>query len=135
MRRSGQLRQRNYNGQHLESDAFLGVFVLWGRVHEVEFALVLHYICDTWVLPYRDDRLGDPWVKGDMRVWVDLVVQEIVAVVSIVWVPRFYIELSHCSYQGLGAIQDVLVYRQPVQGQLIFCVPVLVDDLHLFHDR
>lgn len=70
-----------------------------------------------------------------MRIRIDLVVQKVVAVISVMWVPWLDIELSHRSYQGFGTIQDILVYRQPIQRQLIFCVPVLMDNLHLFHNR
>ena len=66
-----------------------------------------------------------------MRVRIDLIAQQVLAIVTILRIDRINVELPHRSYQGFGTIQDVFVDCQPIQRQLIFRITVLVDDFHL----
>lgn len=70
-----------------------------------------------------------------MRVWIDLIAQQVLAVIPILRIHWFNVELPHRSYQGFGTIQDVFVDCQSIQRQLIFRITVLVDDFHLLDNR
>ena len=48
---------------------------------------------------------------------------------GIIW---FYIELSHCSYEGPSAVQHVFINGQPIECEFVDRVAVLMDNLHLF---
>ena len=41
------------------------------------------------------------------------------------------VELLHGTNEGLGAVNDILVYGMPVEAQFVDTVAVLVDDFHL----
>jgi hypothetical protein len=108
--------------------------VLWGRVHEVEFARVLEHLADAAVAPQRGDGLANTGVEGFFRVRVDGVLDEVVAVLVVARDLGLDLELAHGANEGLRAVDDVLVDGQAVHGQLLLCVAILVDDLHLLDD-
>lgn len=66
-----------------------------------------------------------------MRIGIDLIVEQVLAAITILIIHRFNVELPHGSYQGFGTIQNVFVDGQSIQGQLIFRITVLMDDFHL----
>lgn len=66
-----------------------------------------------------------------MWIRVHLVFQQIIAIAVVLRIYRLDLKLSHGTYQRFGTIQNVLVYCQTVQCQLVLGVAVLVYDLHL----
>ena len=44
-------------------------------------------------------------------------------------------KLSHSSYQGFDAIEDILVDGESVQPKLLVCIAILMDNLHLLDNR
>ena len=70
-----------------------------------------------------------------MRIRVHRVFQKILCVDVVLWINRGNVELSHSSYDSLDAIQNVFVDGQAVEAKLLWCIAVLVDDLHLLDDR
>lgn len=68
-----------------------------------------------------------------MWIWIDLVVEEIIAVLLVLWVLALYVELSHGADERFRTIDQVLVYSEAIQGEFIYCVSVLMYNLHLLH--
>lgn len=66
-----------------------------------------------------------------MGIRIDLIVQQVVAIFTIVMIRRVNVELPHGSYQGFGTVQDIFVDGQSIQRQLVSRITVLMDDFHL----
>ena len=107
--------------------------VLRRGVHQIELALMFHNICDTWVLPYTHDALAHVWVERRMGIRIHHIFQQVVAVVIIPGIPRFNLKLLHGSYKSFGAVKYVFVDGKTIEGEFIFGVTILVDNLHLLY--
>ena len=108
-----------------------GPNVLWRRIHQVELARVLEHLADAAVTPQGCDGLADSCVQRFLGVWIHGVFDEVIAVLVVAGYLGLDLELPHGADEGFRAVDDVLVYRQAVHGELLLCVAVLVDDLHL----
>lgn len=92
---------------------------------------------DFWyarVAPDRGYGLPYPDVEGLFGIWVDGVVDEVVAVFVVAGRLGLYLELPHGADERLCAIDDVLIDGEAVHGELLLRVAILVDDLHLLDD-
>lgn len=108
--------------------------ILWRRVHEIEFTLPRHCLLRCITGPYGCYCVCDPPIEGCVRVRVDIVFLDICHVFSDLRGIRLVLELLNGSYQCFHAVDQVLVYGQPVQGSFFLCVAILVYNLHLLHD-
>lgn len=70
-----------------------------------------------------------------MWIWIDLVFEKVVAVLLVGWVLALYIELSHGTNKRLRTVDQVLIYREPVQCELVHGIAILMYNLHLLHNR
>ncbi len=96
---------------------------------------MLHDIRNAGILPYADHTFADVRVQRSVWIWVNLVFQEVVRVIVVLGVAGVYLKLSHCSYEGFSAVENVLVDGEAVEGQFVFGVSILMDDFHLLYDR
>lgn len=93
---------------------------------------MFHDIPNACILPNRDHRGADSWIQWGVRIWIYLILQQVVAIVVILRISRLNLELPHRTDQGLGAVDEVFVNGQAIKRQFVSCVTVLVDDFHLF---
>lgn len=49
--------------------------VLRRGIHQIEFALMLHNVCDAWILPYTHNTFAHVWVERRMWIWIHHIVQ------------------------------------------------------------
>lgn len=88
----------------------------------------------TGVLPQRLYGLTNAGVQVGGGICADVVVLEVLHVVSDLRGGGLDVELVHGADQPLGALEEVFVDGDAVHGQFLDGVSILVDDLHLFHD-
>ena len=111
-----------------------GKNALRSRIHEVELALAIEDAGDAGVSPDASDGFADGGIERGMGVGVDLIIEEIVAVGPVAGDLRLQVELAHGADEILGAVDQVLVDGESIEGQLVDGVAILMDDLHLFDD-
>lgn len=86
------------------------------------------------VVPHCRDRLAHLRLQHLLRIRVDRVLHDIFAVLLVLSILHFDLELPHRAYQRFRAVDDVLVDGMPVQHELVLRVAILVNDLHLLDD-
>jgi hypothetical protein len=70
-----------------------------------------------------------------MWIRINLVLEKIIAERDIRGIHRLDSELPHRRDQCLGAVDQILVDGQSIESQFIHSIAILVNDLHLLHDR
>ncbi len=70
-----------------------------------------------------------------MGIWVHHILQKVIGIVIVLGISRFDIKLPHSSYESFGAVKHVFVDGKAIEGEFIFGVPVLVNNLHLLYYR
>ena len=70
-----------------------------------------------------------------MWVGVDLIFQQVISSLGVFRIHWLYFELSHGCDECFGAINDVFVDGEAVEGQFVLGVAILMDDFHLFYNR
>ena len=109
--------------------------VLGRRVHQIKFALMLHNVRNTWILPYTYNALAHVWVERRMGIRIHHVFQEVIGIVIVSGISWFDLKLPHCSYESFGAVQHIFVDGETIEGEFIFCVTILMNNLHLLYYR
>lgn len=108
--------------------------ILWRRVHQIELGRVLKHLCYAGIPPNGCDGQAHPHVERLFWIGIHGVLQQVLAVLVVLGVLAVDVELAHGAYQGLCAVDDVLVDGEAVHGELLLRVAILVDDLHLLDD-
>lgn len=105
--------------------------LLGGGIHQIKLILVFQRGGRAGVVPEVCDGIADLGVERGVGVGVDGVVGEELDELADSSTRGLEGELMVGADEAFGAVEEVLIDGQTIQGELFDGVAVLVDDLHL----